>query len=113
VVTDDEILLAIQKMISRAEDPRMQKHFANYNKSLLMSFDDIGKDIAIIFENGKGTVEMGKIESPNMTIKTDSKTIIDIIDGNLSAMRAVLSGKIKTEGSAKDLMKLQHLLKAK
>jgi putative sterol carrier protein len=48
-----------------------------------------------------------------MTIKTDSKTIIDIIDGDLSAMRAVLSGKIKTEGSAKDLMKLQHLLKAK
>jgi putative sterol carrier protein len=112
VVTDDEILLAIQKMINRAEDPKMQKHFVNYNKSLLMSFDDIGKDIAIIFENGKGTAEMRKIENPSMTIITDSKTILDILDGNLSAMRAVLSGKIKADGPARDLMKLQHLLKA-
>jgi putative sterol carrier protein len=113
VVTDDAILVAVQKMISRAEDPKMQKYFVNYSKSLLMSFDDIGKDIAIIFENGKGTVEMGTIEGPTMTIKTDSKTIIDIINGNLSAMRAVLSGKIKADGPARDLMKLQHLLKAK
>jgi putative sterol carrier protein len=100
-------------MISRTEDPKMQKHFVNYSRSLLMSLDDIGKDIAIIFENGRGIVEMGKIENPTMTIKTDCKTIIDIINGNLSAMRAVLSGKIKADGPAKDLMKLQHLLKAK
>jgi len=111
VVTDDEILLTLQKMIDRAEDPKIQKHFVNYSKSLLMSFDDLGKDVAIIFENGKGTVEMRTIEEPNMTIKTDSKTIIDILAGNLSAMRAFMSGKIKAEGPAKDLMKLQRLLK--
>ncbi|MDH4212951.1 MAG: SCP2 sterol-binding domain-containing protein [Candidatus Odinarchaeota archaeon] len=111
MVTDDEILLTLQKMIDRAEDPKIQKHFVNYSKSLLMSFDDLGKDVAIIFENGKGTVEMRTIEEPNMTIKTDSKTIIDILAGNLSAMRAFMSGKIKAEGPAKDLMKLQRLLK--
>jgi len=99
-------------MIDRAKDPKTQKHFVNYTKSLLMSFDDLGKDIAIIFENGKATVEMRTIENPNMTIKTDSKTIIDIIAGNLSAMRAFMSGKIKADGPAKDLMKLQRLLKA-
>jgi len=112
VVADDEILLAIQKMINRAEDPKIQKHFVNYSKSLLMSFDDLGKDIAIIFENGKGTVEMRTIEDPNMTIKTDSKTIIDILDGKLSAMRAFMNGKIKADGPARDLMKLQRLLKS-
>lgn len=112
MVTDEEILDTIQKMINRAEEPKLQKHFMNFNKSLLMSFNDIGKDIAIIFENGKGTVSMREIEDPTMTIKTDSKTIIDILDGSLSAMRAFMSGKIKADGPARDLMKLQRLLKA-
>ncbi len=112
MVTDDEILSTIQKMISRAEEPKMQKHFVSFNKSLLMLFDDLEKNIAIIFENGKGTVELGTIEEPNMTIKTDSRTIIDIIEGNLSAMRAFMSGKIKADGAAKDLIKLQRLLKS-
>ncbi|MFW9909943.1 MAG: SCP2 sterol-binding domain-containing protein [Candidatus Thorarchaeota archaeon] len=112
MVTDDEILATIQKMISRAEEPKLQKHFANFSKSLLMSFDDLGKDIAVVFDNGKGTVSMSTLEDPTMTIKTDSKTIIDILEGNLSAMRAFMSGKIKADGPAKDLMKLQRLLKA-
>lgn len=112
MVTDDEILATIQKMISRAEEPKLQKHFVNFSKSLLMSFDDLGRDIAIVFENGKGTVSMSNLEDPTMTIKTDSKTIIDILDGSLSAMRAFMSGKIKADGPARDLMKLQRLLKA-
>jgi putative sterol carrier protein len=112
LVTQDELLTAIQNMIKRAEDPKMLKRFENFSRTLLMSFGDLGTDISVIFANGKGIVESKTIENPNMVIKTDSKTIIDILSGNLSAMRAFMSGKIKADGPAKDLMKLQHLLKA-
>ncbi len=99
-------------MVKKTEEPKMQKRFSNYSKTLLMSFEDIGIDLTVSFVDGKGTVEKGTIADPNMTVRTDSRTIIDIMSGNLSAMRAFMSGKIKADGPARDLMKLQHLLKA-
>ncbi|TFG33655.1 SCP2 sterol-binding domain-containing protein [Candidatus Thorarchaeota archaeon] len=112
MVSEEDLLLAIEKMIERAEDPKIARRFTNYSKSLLMSFQDIELDIIIIFEDGKGTVQKGTCDSPSMKVTTDSKTIIDILGGDLSAMRAFMTGKIKADGPAKDLMKLQHLLKA-
>ncbi len=112
LTSEDEILEAIQNMVKKAEEPKMQKRFSNYNKTLLMSFEDLDIDLTVSFVDGKGTVEKGGIPEPNMTIKTDSSTILDILSGNLSAMRAFMSGKIKANGPARDLMKLQHLLKS-
>ena len=112
MVTQEELLTSIQNMIDKAGDPKMQKRFVNFNRRLLMKFEDMGMDISVVFVEGKGTVERGAIESPDMTIKTDSKTITDILNGSLSAMRAFMSGKIKADGPARDLMKLQHLLKS-
>ena len=112
LTSEDEILEAIQNMVKKAEEPKMQKRFSNYNKTLLMSFEDLDIDLTVSFVDGKGTVEKGGIPEPNMIIKTDSSTILDILSGNLSAMRAFMSGKIKANGPARDLMKLQHLLKS-
>lgn len=112
MASEEELLLAIRKMIRHAEDPKMAKKFVNYTKSLLMSFHDLKLDITVLFEDGIGTVERRTIENPTMRVTTDSKTIIDILNGNLSAMRAFMSGRVKADGPAKDLMKLQHLLKA-
>ena len=111
MTSEDEILEAIQNMMKKAEEPKMQKRFANYSKTLVMSFEDLGVDLTVSFVDGKGTVEKGGIPEPNMTVKTDSRTILDILGGNLSAMRAFMSGRIKANGPARDLMKLQHLLK--
>ena len=112
LTSEDEILEAIQKMVKKAEEPKMQRRFLNYSKSLVMSFGDLEFDLTVSFIDGKGTVEMGGINEPDMTVKTDSRTILDILGGNLSAMRAFMSGKIKADGPARDLMKLQHLLKS-
>ena len=112
MTSEDEILEAILNMVKKAEEPKMQKRFANYNKTLLMSFEDLGINLIVSFVDGKGSVKKGEIPEPNMTIRTDSRTILDILGGNLSAMRAFMSGKIKADGPARDLMKLQHLLKA-
>jgi putative sterol carrier protein len=112
LVVPDELLAAIKDMIKKAEDPKIKKHFENFSKTLLMSFVDLDTDVSISFSNGRGIVESGTIDNPNLLIRTDSRTIIDIFNGNLSAVRAFMSGKIKADGPTRDLMKLQHLLKA-
>ena len=112
MISEEELLDAIRGMVKKAEEPKLQKRFTNYTKTLLMSFEDLGIEVIVSFTDGIGSVEMGTIPEPNMTVKTDSRTIIDILGGNQSAMRAFMSGKIKADGPARDLMKLQHLLKA-
>ena len=112
MTSEDEFLEAILKMVKKTEEPKMQKRFSNFSKTLLMSFEDLGIDFTISFVDGKGTVEKGTLTEPNMSVRTDSRTILDILGGNLSAMRAFMTGKIKADGPARDLMKLQHLLKA-
>ncbi|MGY5881527.1 MAG: SCP2 sterol-binding domain-containing protein [Candidatus Thorarchaeota archaeon] len=112
MTTEEELLEVILNMVKKAEEPKMLKRFTNYTKTLLMSFEDLGIDLTVSFVDGKGTVEKGTAPDPNMTVRTDTRTIIDILGGNLSAMRAFMTGKIKADGPARDLMKLQHLLKA-
>ena len=112
MTTEKEILEAILKMVKKIEEPKMQKRFSKYTKTLVMSFEDLSFDLTLSFVDGKGTVEKGTLADPNMSVRTDSRTILDILGGNLSAMRAFMTGKIKADGPARDLMKLQHLLKA-
>ena len=112
MTTEEEILEAILKMVKKIEEPKMQKRFSKYTKTLVMSFEDLSFDLTLSFVDGKGTVEKGTLTDPNMSVRTDSRTILDILGGNLSAMRAFMTGKIKADGPARDLMKLQHLLKA-
>jgi len=99
-------------MVNKIEEPKNQKRFQNYNKVMLMTYKDLDLDLTLVFNDGKATVNEGAPSSPDMKIITDTKTILGILDGSKSAMRSFMSGKIKAEGPARDLMKLQHLLKA-
>ncbi|MFW9849317.1 MAG: SCP2 sterol-binding domain-containing protein [Candidatus Thorarchaeota archaeon] len=108
----DEIMHAVQKMVAKIEDPSLEKRFRNYDRIMLMTYKDIGLDITIEFKEGKATVSEGAHESPDMTIITDTATILGILDGSKSAMRSFMGGKIKADGPARDLMKLQSLLKS-
>lgn len=108
----EEVLEAMRRMVGRIEDPKVQKQFEGFNKTLLMSYRDIGLDVTIVIQNGKATVSEGTPANPDLTVTTDSATILGILNGSVSATRAGMTGKIKTKGAMKDLLKLQHLLKA-
>ncbi len=111
-VTEIEALAAaIESMVKKAEDPRQQARFKDYTRTLLMRFDDLNTEFVVRFDNGKPTVRQEGIENPDMTVTTDSQTVIGILQGDVSPMRAFMSGKIRADGPARDLMKLQHLLK--
>ncbi len=110
--TNEEVIAAIQRMVAKIETPKLQKRFAEFNRTMLMTYNDLDLHITIKFEDGKAVATEGSLNAPDMTVTTDSKTILSILDGSLSAMRAFMTGKIKADGPARDLMKLQHLLKA-
>jgi putative sterol carrier protein len=107
-----DVIAAVKRMVQKVSEPKLQKRFEGFTKRMQMNYSDLDLHVFILFENGNATVSEGVSENPDITVTTDSKTILSILDGSLSAMRAFMSGKIKADGSTRDLMKLQHLLKA-
>ena len=112
MTSKEEIMEAVHRMVTKVEEPKNQKRFKNYNKIMLMTFKDIELDVTVKFKDGKAVVEEGTPETTDMKIITDTNTILGILDGSRSAMRSFMGGKIKADGSPRDLMKLQSLLKA-
>jgi putative sterol carrier protein len=112
MVSSQEVIAAVQQMVDKIKEPKLEKRFADFNRTMLMLYTDLGLEVTIRFENGVASVIEGTTESPDMKVTTDSRTILGILNGSTSAMRAFMSGKIKADGSARDLMKLQHLLKS-
>jgi putative sterol carrier protein len=111
MTSTDEVKDAIQRMVEKIKDPKMQKRFTDFNRTLLMIYTDLGLTLSVIFDNGNALVTEGSSDTSDMKVTTDSTTILGILDGSISAMKAFMTGKIKADGSTRDLMKLQHLLK--
>jgi putative sterol carrier protein len=103
---------SLEKMVGKLENPKNQKRFANYNKTLQFEFTDNEDAIChIVFNEGTAKIIDGVDENAELKITTTTETIMAVIDGTLSPTRAFMAGKIKAKGPPNDLMKLQALMK--
>ncbi len=112
MVSKEDVITALQKIPPKLETPKMQKKFKDFDRTLQLVFTDLEFDVVMEFDSIKATIREGSVEEPDFKVTTEGKTIVSILDGSLSAMRAFMTGKIKAKGSTRDLLKLQHLLKA-
>ena len=109
-MTKDRILVHLQSLSSRFDDPKIQRRFKEYNKTLLFIFPDIDVKMfmhignAEILEVGEGEVEA------ELQVIMDSAVFFGIIEKTESPMAAYSAGKLKTKGEVPDLLKLQKLL---
>jgi putative sterol carrier protein len=111
-VSKDEITASLEKMVGKVDDPKNQKRYANFNKTLQFHFTDDDKAAChIVFESGTAKITDGIDEAAELVITTTTEVIMAIMDGSLSPTRAFMGGKIKAKGPMNDLIKLQALMK--
>ena len=60
-------------------------------------------------EDGLATLGLGDIEGPDATLRQDYETAAAISKGELSALAALMSGRLKVSGGLMKLMPLQAL----
>ena len=75
-----------------------------------LSGDDGGEWFVTIKE-GTLKIDAGKDENPRLTITADAQDMLEIFTGNLNAMAAFASGKLKVSGDLGLSMKLMNFLK--
>ena len=59
--------------------------------------------------SGQGELIPGGVEKPDITITVGDKEWISIVEGKLTAMNAIMSGKFKVSGDMTLAMRLQQL----
>ena len=81
--------------------------------SATIQFDlsgDNGGPYWLKMANGKAESGAGRIENPSMTLKATADDWIAVVKGDLNAMQAFMSGRLKIQGDMGLAMKLQMLL---
>ncbi|MBE0525561.1 MAG: SCP2 sterol-binding domain-containing protein [Candidatus Thorarchaeota archaeon] len=109
-MTKDRILAQLQSLSSKFDDPKIQRRFKEYNKTLQFIFPDIDTKMfmrigdAELLEVGEGETEA------ELQVIMDSAVFFGILEKTESPMAAYSSGRLKTKGEVPDLLKLQKLL---
>lgn len=106
----ERIFAQLNALGTRFEDPKIQRRFKDYNKTLQFIFPDI--DAKIYMRIGDAKIEEvaeGETDS-ELKVTMDSNVFFGIMDKTESPMAAYSAGKLKTVGEVPDLLKLQKLL---
>jgi acyl-CoA dehydrogenase len=70
----------------------------------------LGEDIILIDGTGDSNIVSQNDEDAGCTISTDTDTFMQLKNGDLNPMMAVMSGKVKIKGDMGLAMKLQSLI---
>ncbi|MFW9849642.1 MAG: SCP2 sterol-binding domain-containing protein [Candidatus Thorarchaeota archaeon] len=110
-MTKERILEELRKLKSKFDDPKIQRRFKDYNKTLQFKFPDL--DLEVFMQIGDASVDaigVGIVPDAELGVTMDSSVFFGILDKTESPMAAYSSGKLKTEGEVPDLLKLQKLM---
>jgi len=100
----------LKSIAERFNDPKIQRRFHDYNKTLQFVFPDI--DAKLYMKIGDAKLEEvgeGEVDA-ELQVIMDSVVFLGIMDKTESPMAAYSAGKLKTVGEVPDLLKLQKLL---
>lgn len=70
-----------------------------------------GGEWGVVLDDGKVSVEQGKMAQPQLTVKASTENAEKLLNGKLDPMMAFMTGKVKIAGDMALGMKLIGLLK--
>ena len=93
---------------------QVKKKLANYNEPIQVTFLDTGRRVLILVNGDQGIQvkdNTGDAAAPVKIDFTSEKTLIDLFNKDIGAVKAYSSGDIKViEGKIRNLLKLKSLL---
>lgn len=104
-------MAALNGVRTKLESPALQPSFHDFTKTMQFNFPDLNTSFLFRIENGvlKEFTE-SSVEKPDISVTSNSDTLLAIMNKKMGAMSAYTTGKLKVRGSMKDLLKLQKLM---
>jgi len=93
---------------------KVRRKLANYDEPIQLTFLDTNRSAMLLVNRDQGIEVKDNTSDENAPVKIDfvsEKTMIELFNKELGAVKAYSSGKIKViEGKIKNLMKLRSLM---
>jgi len=93
---------------------KVRKKLANYDEPIQIRFLDTKRSVLLLVNKDQGIEVKDNASDENAPVKIEfvmEKTMLDLFNKELGAVKAYSSGKIKVvEGKIKNLMKLKSLM---
>ncbi len=93
---------------------KVRKKLANYDEPIQIRFLDTNRSVLLLVNKDQGIEVKDSASDENAPVKIEfvtEKTMLDLFNKELGAVKAYSSGKIKVvEGKIKNLMKLKSLM---
>jgi putative sterol carrier protein len=93
---------------------KVRKKLANYDEPIQIRFLDTNRCVLLLVNKDQGIEVKDNASDENAPVKIEfvmEKTMLDLFNKELGAVKAYSSGKIKVvEGKIKNLMKLKSLM---
>lgn len=93
---------------------KVRRKLANYDGPIQITFLDTNRNVMLLVNKDQGIEVKDNTSDENAPVKIDfvsEKTMIELFNKELGAVKAYSSGKIKViEGKIKNLMKLRSLM---
>ncbi len=92
------------------EDESLKEDIKDFERDIQVDFDS-GNHYNTSLDGGEvSEIQEGPIEDSDITIATDVGTLDDLLEGEVGAMQAYASNKIKVDASLTDMLKFKKLL---
>jgi putative sterol carrier protein len=107
---EETLLNVIDKFNDRAaKDEKLQKELDGVSRKIMMEFTD-GKSYHFLLDDTKiSDFGEGDIDSPDITIISDTQTIQMLFNKEMGPMKALATKRLKLKGSLQDMLKIRKL----
>ncbi|MFW9937978.1 MAG: SCP2 sterol-binding domain-containing protein [Candidatus Thorarchaeota archaeon] len=107
MASKEEVKEAINKWLSKMDDPEVADEFEDYNKTLQFFFPDINYKIKMIFQDKKAKLEEGFDDKAELSLEMDSNDFLGINDGSVDPMELFMDGAIIIKGDMNAIQRLE------
>jgi putative sterol carrier protein len=104
--------LTILSLMERMKNAFIPEKAVGYDVKILVELQGEGGGTWVVtIQDQTCTVEKGSVSDPNLIMRGDSQTVLDIFTGKQDGIRAYMQGKLKLVGDMSLAMKMTSLFK--
>ena len=111
MATKEEVLVGLNKVKSRLDDPATKEKFKDFTKKMQFIFTDLNTSYIMDVVNREArSLKEESIEKPDIMVTIKSDVLLGILDKKMNPVTSYMTGKIKVKGAMGDLLKLQKIM---
>lgn len=107
----EELLMgAVEKFNMKAEaDEKLRRELEGVHRKVLIQIED-ERNYHFVLEDTKiADFGVGNIETPDITISSDTETIVALFEREIGPMKALATKKLRLKGSLQDMLRIRKL----